>query len=202
MERNHITQQQIESYLWGAAALLRGTIDEGDYKQFILHLPFYKHICNIFDEDPKTALREYGKEGLIMFPKTQGFQLPEDYLWKCLRTKSTNISHAFQKAIRCIDLFNPDKMDDTLGDVPWTNKGCLPASLLKNLTLAFIPRINLFLQGAEDFHIECGHALRLSAFYSVDNLGSFECVIVNPSQATRADEDRQKELQKSEGRLL
>jgi type I restriction enzyme M protein len=30
-----ITQQQLESYLWGAAVLLRGTIDAGDYKQFI-----------------------------------------------------------------------------------------------------------------------------------------------------------------------
>ncbi len=30
-----ITQQSLESYLWGAAVLLRGTIDAGDYKQFI-----------------------------------------------------------------------------------------------------------------------------------------------------------------------
>ena len=30
-----ISQQQLESYLWGAATLLRGTIDAGDYKQFI-----------------------------------------------------------------------------------------------------------------------------------------------------------------------
>jgi len=27
-----ITQQQLESYLWGAATLLRGYIDAGDYK--------------------------------------------------------------------------------------------------------------------------------------------------------------------------
>ena len=29
-----ITQQQLESYLWDAAVLLRGTIDAGDYNQF------------------------------------------------------------------------------------------------------------------------------------------------------------------------
>ena len=28
-----ITQQQLESYLWGAATLLRGVIDAGEYKQ-------------------------------------------------------------------------------------------------------------------------------------------------------------------------
>jgi type I restriction enzyme M protein len=30
-----ITQQQLESSLWGATVLLRGAIDAGDYKQFI-----------------------------------------------------------------------------------------------------------------------------------------------------------------------
>jgi hypothetical protein len=40
-----ISQQQLESYLWGAAVLLRGTIDAGDYKQFIFPLLFYKRLC-------------------------------------------------------------------------------------------------------------------------------------------------------------
>ena len=30
-----ISQSQLESNLWGAATLLRGYIDSGDYKQFI-----------------------------------------------------------------------------------------------------------------------------------------------------------------------
>lgn len=30
-----ITQNELESYLWGAAILLHGVIDAGDYKQFI-----------------------------------------------------------------------------------------------------------------------------------------------------------------------
>ena len=30
-----ITQQQLESSLWGDTVLLRGAIDAGDYKQFI-----------------------------------------------------------------------------------------------------------------------------------------------------------------------
>jgi type I restriction enzyme M protein len=29
-----ITLQQLESYLWGAAIILRGLIDAGDYKQW------------------------------------------------------------------------------------------------------------------------------------------------------------------------
>jgi hypothetical protein len=51
-----LTQQQLESYLWGAAVLLRGTIDAGDDKQFIFPLLFYKRLCDVFDEETQTAL--------------------------------------------------------------------------------------------------------------------------------------------------
>ena len=30
-----MTQQELESYLWGAAVILRGLVDAGDYKQFV-----------------------------------------------------------------------------------------------------------------------------------------------------------------------
>ena len=33
-----ISQSELESYLWGAATLLRGTIDAGEYKAFIFPL--------------------------------------------------------------------------------------------------------------------------------------------------------------------
>jgi type I restriction-modification system DNA methylase subunit len=54
----HITQQQLESYLWRAATLLRGTIDAGDYKQFIFPLLFYKRLCDVFGEETQMALAE------------------------------------------------------------------------------------------------------------------------------------------------
>ncbi len=50
----------------------------------------------------------------------------------------------------------------------------------KNLTTSAIARMNLFLHGADDFHIERGDTLRQPAFYSGDSLASFDCVIANP----------------------
>ncbi len=50
----------------------------------------------------------------------------------------------------------------------------------KNLTTSSIARMNLFLHGAEDFHIQRGDTLRLPAFYSGDSLATFDCVIANP----------------------
>ena len=50
----------------------------------------------------------------------------------------------------------------------------------KNLTTAAIARMNLYLHGAEDFQIVRGDTLRNPAFYSGDNLATFDCVIANP----------------------
>ena len=36
-----LTQQALESYLWGAAVILRGLVDAADYKQFVFPLLFY-----------------------------------------------------------------------------------------------------------------------------------------------------------------
>jgi type I restriction enzyme M protein len=61
-----ISRQQLGSYLWSAAVLLRGTIDAGDYRQFIFPLLFYKRLCDVFHEDTQTALTESG--GNTEFP--------------------------------------------------------------------------------------------------------------------------------------
>jgi len=50
----------------------------------------------------------------------------------------------------------------------------------KNLTTEAIARMNLFLHGAEDFQIQRGDTLRSPAFYSGDDLATFDCVIANP----------------------
>jgi len=50
----------------------------------------------------------------------------------------------------------------------------------KNLTTSSIARMNLFLHGAADFQIVRGDSLRQPAFFSGDNLATFDCVIANP----------------------
>jgi hypothetical protein len=53
-----LTQQELESYLWGAAVILRGLVDAGDYKQFVFPLLFFKRLSDVWDEDYAAALAE------------------------------------------------------------------------------------------------------------------------------------------------
>ncbi len=129
-----ITQQQLESYLWGAAVLLRGTIDAGDYKQFIFPLLFYKRLCDVFDEETVTALRESGgDQDFALFPENHRFQVPTDAHWREIRKVSRDVGRAVQQAMRATETANPDKLFGIFGDAQWTNKDRLSDAMLRDL---------------------------------------------------------------------
>jgi len=129
-----ITQQQLESYLWGAAVLLRGTIDAGDYKQFIFPLLFYKRLCDVFDEETVTALRESGgDEAFAQFQENHRFQIPPDAHWREIRKVNRDVGRALQQAMRSIETANQGKLMGIFGDAQWTNKERLSDAMLRDL---------------------------------------------------------------------
>jgi len=148
-----ISQQQLESYLWGAATLLRGTIDAGDYKQFIFPLLFYKRLCDVFDEETQVALTESGGDTkFAAYPENHRFQIPEDAHWRQVRQAAKNVGAALQAAMRAIETANPDKLYGIFGDAQWTNKDRLSDAMLRdliehfstlNLTVANLPEDEL-----------------------------------------------------------
>jgi len=44
---DRLSLPKLESHLWGAATILRGLVDAGDYKQFIFPLLFYKRLSAV-----------------------------------------------------------------------------------------------------------------------------------------------------------
>lgn len=53
--KNRITLEELQSYLWNSATLLRTKIDAGSYKQYIFPLLFLKRICDVYDEESEKA---------------------------------------------------------------------------------------------------------------------------------------------------
>ncbi len=129
-----ITQSQLEQYLWGAAVLLRGYIDAGDYKQFIFPLLFYKRLCDVFDEEVAQALKDSGgDQSYAHFAENHRFQIPDDAYWSNVRKASKNVGTKLQNSLRAIETANPDKLFGIFGDAQWTNKDRLPDHTLKEL---------------------------------------------------------------------
>lgn len=129
-----ISQSQLESYLWGAAILLRGHIDAGDYKQFIFPLLFYKRLCDVYDEELSTALEESGgDQKYAALPEQHRFQIPAEAHWKVTRNQVKNVGKAIQDGLREIERANPDTLYAVFGDAQWTNKDRLPDHMLREL---------------------------------------------------------------------
>ncbi len=136
--RTRITQQQLESYLWGAATLLRGTIDAGDYKQFIFPLLFYKRLCDVYDEETQAALKESGGDKqFAAFPENHRFQIPAQAHWREVRKAAKDVGQALQRALRAIETANPDRLHGIFGDAQWTNKERLSDAMLRDLVEHF-----------------------------------------------------------------
>jgi len=129
-----MNQQQLEKYLWGAATQLRGTIDAGDYKQYIFPLLFFKRICDVYDEEFENALAESGGDmEYAEFAENHHFQIPEGAHWKDVRETTVNVGQALQEAMRAIEKANPDTLYGIFGDASWTNKDRLSDEILTNL---------------------------------------------------------------------
>lgn len=57
-----ITLSELDAFLWEAANILRGSpVDRTDWKSYILPLLFFKHICNVWDEEYQEAVETHGR---------------------------------------------------------------------------------------------------------------------------------------------
>lgn len=128
-----ITQRELESYLWGAATVLRGLIDSGDYKQYIFPLVFLKRLSDVYDEEHAAAMEIYGEEELADPPENHRFAIPAGCHWDGIRAVTTDIGSTVLKAMRAIESANPDTLPGVFGDGDWGNKNLLPDSTLADL---------------------------------------------------------------------
>jgi type I restriction enzyme M protein len=159
----HISQTELEAYLWGAATLLRGTIDAGEYKSFIFPLLFLKRLSDVYDEEYDAALSESaGDASYAALPELHRFQIPDGCHWTDLRRTASDVGRAITKATREIERANP-RLDGVFGDAPWTNKERLPDATLKEL-LEHNSKISLSLANVPEDELGVGYEYLIKRF--------------------------------------
>ena len=129
----HMSQQELESYLWGAAKLLRGLIDAGDYKQYVFPLLFFKRLSDVWDEEYQNALRETSDKAYARATADDRFAIPDGAHWSDVRSAAKDVGRALLNAFRAIETANPERLAGVFGNASWTDKAQLPDETLKNL---------------------------------------------------------------------
>ena len=133
MINKKITLSELEGYLWGAANLMRGSIDAGEYKNYIFPLLFLKRLSDVYQEEFEEALEASGNdENFAALPEQHAFQVPDGAQWKNIREKHTEVGKAIQNAMRVVESANP-RLEGVFGDAQWTNSNRLSNTMLRNL---------------------------------------------------------------------
>lgn len=134
---SQLTLAELERHLWGAADLLRGSIDSGDFKHYIFGLLFYKRLCDVWDEEYEALLAEFdGDTEVAVDPDEHRFHIPEDCRWSDIRKVSVDIGTQLNMGFRAIEDANP-RLKGVFQDVDFANKERFPDSLLDSLLRHF-----------------------------------------------------------------
>jgi len=103
-----VSQQEIESWLWEAANILRGPVDPANLRDFVFPLLFLKRLSDTWDEEQDKAVAEFGKnvdeETAADFHK---FVIPKGCHWADLRRVAENHGVALLKMMQRIEEANP-----------------------------------------------------------------------------------------------
>lgn len=161
---NRITIDELKSYLWESAVLLRTNIDAGAYKQYIFPLLFFKRICDVYDEETKLAEQEYG-EDIDMYPEEElhTFLVPKGHHWNDVRQVTEDVGATIVKAFKEIERVNGEQMTGIFGDGAWTNKNRLPDRLLRDLIEHFSSKV-LSLENCPEDELGQGYEYLIKQF--------------------------------------
>jgi type I restriction enzyme M protein len=129
-----ISLSQLEQYLAKAAWILKGPVDASDFKIYIFPLLFFKRISDVYDEEFRQAVNESnGDTEYASLPEFHRFDIPEGCHWNDVRSTTSNVGLAIEKALRGIEQANQGYLYGIFGDAQWSNKNKLSDRLLIDL---------------------------------------------------------------------
>lgn len=107
-----LTQQQLETHLWGAANILRGKTAGQDYKNYILSLMFYKRLCDQWENEADVAIAEVERQQGRAFSDAQKavfrargehrYTIPEGSRWGDVLAASLDLGEVLTRAMRSV----------------------------------------------------------------------------------------------------
>jgi type I restriction enzyme M protein len=137
IESDETTSKQMFNHLFEACNILRGPINQDEFKSYVTPILFFKRISDVYDEETEYALKESGGDAdYAAFPEQHSFVIPEGCHWADVRNTTTDVGKAIVAAMNGIERENPDTLSgvfSSFDDATWTDKTKLTDERLKDL---------------------------------------------------------------------
>jgi len=131
------TSEKLFRHLFGACNILRGPINQDEYKSYVTPILFFKRLSDVYDEETDKALEESGgDEEYAAFPENHRFIIPKNCHWNDVRNAHENVGKTIVDAMNGIERANPDTLFgvfSSFDDANWTDKNKLSDERLKDL---------------------------------------------------------------------
>nr|WP_245682988.1 class I SAM-dependent DNA methyltransferase [Alkalibacterium thalassium] len=131
------SSQKLFSHLFEACNILRGPINQDEYKSYVTPILFFKRLSDVYDEETQAALElSGGDEEFASFPENHRFVIPDGCHWDDVRAVSENVGVAIANSMNGIERANPDTLYgvfSSFDDANWTDKNKLSDERLKDL---------------------------------------------------------------------
>lgn len=131
------TSQKLFAHLFEACNILRGPINQDEFKSYVTPILFFKRLSDVYDEEIQDALEESGgDEEYAAFPENHRFVIPDGCHWNDVREVSKDVGVAIVGAMNGIERANPNTLSgvfSSFDDANWTDKTKLTDERLKDL---------------------------------------------------------------------